>query len=697
MANNNVDIQFAGQYYEQIRDQLVKRMREVMPAGWDENENEPLYQIISAFAYGLHQTNALLDYVASNMFLATVQNRRSLRALLALIGVALREVEPAKARLVAKLTTDISAKTVVPVGGTFGTKGDPQVVFSTRDEFAFDGNEATSTWQDGTPPNILYFGHNRVMFTGVDFSVGTPATTPPKGVWEYYDANTVAGNPDAVSWDSQNLKFTLDTIFGTDDYSGATVTMVYLPTGYAVDIVTSYESGHNIAKTAITFGQNTPSTDPKDYQVKVQWRPLALTTNEVRDSVTGTDFGATGTKQLRFTLPEGINQQWGQYGNDALFAIRYRCQNNGDISGLVVTPTMAGDQYVAFDVYQGNSAIDTFTGTGEANQVFSLSGWQVAEGTIVVQVDEGDGPMVWTQVQTFQGATNMATVYMVQVDDDNQRVQVVFGDGTHGRKPIDGADITVNYWIVPADVDGNVAQNTITDNLDGNANIDGPWNPKQASGWQEAEGSTQDSLALVRATGPTRAWVKTTVINPNDVVAVIDGYIDPDTGNNPVVRALVVENGVGQNTIDVVVIGDKASYLTDAVKQDIADWFNGNAVKGYPGRVLLGVKVHISDFVLVPVDITATVTVPEGSAVTQSLLEQALNSLLDPVARENGRWRWGNGGMYQTINPSWLVHQIFLMHPDIQAVQVTTPASSITFKDRELPTPGTITVGVVNG
>lgn len=692
MANKR-DIPFAGLYYREIKEQLVKYMRQNLPAGWDENENEPLTQIISAFAYGLHQTNALLDYVASNIFLGTVQDRAALANILRLIGVRLRDVRPSTAKLLVEIASLPSNTTVlIPAGTRFATKGDPQVIFSTVEDVETPGISAIyGVSEDKTTFNISL----SVIANALKINVQSPANTGVKGVWEYYDASEVAGHPDTVTWDGAYLWFTLNSIFGDQEYSGIQVTIESIQTGNKVTKVVEYSDGKNRVSILGTMGQGeTPSTDKDDYVVHVHWRPLVMEENEIH-SDTG-DWLETGEKTIQWQLPEGPNQEWGQ-DESGRYLLRYRCIDGSLVNMQATITEVGGKIYIPVQVKQGSSQVDSFTSQGEPNQTYVLSGWRVADQSMYIQVDtgEGSGPEDWTQVDDLFASTKNDPVYEVEVNEELEQVTIRFGDGEHGRIPPEGATITVSYWVVPPDVDGNVAPGTISVLIDGNSHLGQVWNPRAANGWYPPDGATQESLESLRVLGPSMAWNRGIVLHTNDVTAVLEEY-RTSGGGNPIGRAIVRDTDVSPSTIEVAVLGSGGGFLSQEQKDDIQDWLNGNSIKGYPGRLILGMRAFVTDVNLVTVDVQVKVTVPSNSPVTTNMIQEYVKGLLDPLSKEGGVWRWGTDGKMDRLVASWLVYQIYKLNVDIQDVQVTKPTEAVWFRGKTLPTPGNITVEVVN-
>lgn len=69
---------------------------------------------------------------------------------------------------------------------------------------------------------------------------------------------------------------------------------------------------------------------------------------------------------------------------------------------------------------------------GSPNQTFTLTSTPVIDGSLVLQVDDGEGFTTWTEVEDFFGYGPNDEVYVL----DPTSGEVRFGDGTHGEIPV---------------------------------------------------------------------------------------------------------------------------------------------------------------------------------------------------------------------------------------------------------------------
>jgi hypothetical protein len=191
----------------------------------------------------------------------------------------------------------------------------------------------------------------------------------------------------------------------------------------------------------------------------------------VGDSTRG--FGCPGV--VRLELPKDATQ----YGNFAL--------SDSDLVGTGELPPPIDDATVAArvifwirafrtdgsslgrllwvgtnvsDVTQQKTANPEFLGTGnaQANQVYRLVNPNVVAGSQTIEVESADGWTPWTQVDGFQGSTESDKVYLL----DAEAGTVTFGNGVQGLAPQIGQRIRATTYKYGGGSAGNVAAKAIT-------------------------------------------------------------------------------------------------------------------------------------------------------------------------------------------------------------------------------------------
>jgi hypothetical protein len=113
----------------------------------------------------------------------------------------------------------------------------------------------------------------------------------------------------------------------------------------------------------------------------------------------------------------------------------------------------------AVDVEQATKAAPEFlgTGTGDAGQRYPLVHRPVLEGSLVVEVEEPDGWIAWTEAEGFHASREDDRHYSL----DREAGEVRFGDGVRGRAPQIGERIRATTYRYGGGADGNVAVGAI--------------------------------------------------------------------------------------------------------------------------------------------------------------------------------------------------------------------------------------------
>ncbi len=101
-------------------------------------------------------------------------------------------------------------------------------------------------------------------------------------------------------------------------------------------------------------------------------------------------------------------------------------------------PTVLAVRMNTVSATQARTVKDEVLGgsSGLPNQVFALANKPVLDGTLELQVDQGDGFQDWTPVQDFFGYSANDQVYVL----DRTTGEVRFGDGTNGSIPVANAN-----------------------------------------------------------------------------------------------------------------------------------------------------------------------------------------------------------------------------------------------------------------
>ena len=707
------DFNFAGTYYPELLEALIEYKRQNVPELTDESAYEPFIQFLRMEALIGHLSHVLLDLVANEVFLPTAALAESVRNHLRLIDYDLQPAAPAQADIVFELARAFSVATeIIPEAARVGTKqqgtvaailfealtsltidpsdelsriyADEGGIFT---EYTTEGNSQVTPADDWIPwatpavKDAIYFGHAHVLWDKLTVAL-TTAATGITGVWEYYDGSTADTAPTEVTVSGPNLDFDLTSLLGTTTRAGTLVRVTVNETGIFETVESTWDGSKNVCQTSL-LGQSPPSSEPTDYSIGTDWK-----------EITGTDGTAdlTAGGDVDFTLPQTLTEDWiaGEVNGQTAFWLRYRIV-------AVAAPTApvlqyaridVGKQYVSRVVTQGQTVADSPLGSsdGSADQEFETSRDHYLNGTMRVWVDADE----WTEVSDFLSSKAGDRHFVVELGE-NDRASVQFGNGSSGRIPPTGASNIRAQYRIGGDVDGNVGANQITVDKSGLSFVNKLYNPRQATGWEEAEGASETSLERVKIAGPATLRTKDVAIGPDDVVTLTVAFED-DNGARPFTRARAFEEGFGEKTVELIVVAAGGGAASAAQLEALDEYFNGDPLSSPPKEkhIVANQEVTAVNYSQRTIDVTATV----AGDVTVAEVENRLKQVLQPEAlkADGFTYEWEFGGR---VPVSRIVHEIFETDESITDVDVTVPAIDVELLDRELPVIGTLTITVV--
>jgi len=539
-------------------------------------------------------------------------------------------------------------------------------------------------WAARSAGDKLYIGSEHVMWDELDLAFQT-AGASMVGVWEYYDPDLSDETPDAVTNQGTYLRVDCTSLLGSTDRRGALVKVTYLPTGTSEILVSQWAGPGNYVDTSAFLGQSgTPSTDEEDYAIGTDWNPLE-NVNDGSASLT-----QDGTVK-DYTLPQTLRSNWQKVeiqGVEA-FYIRFRViSTSGPGSPVIDTVDLdGGRQWILLDVVQGETVLNEPPGssTGLEKQEFELSTYPGLRDTVECYVDEGGGEVAWTNLTALNKSllTSGSKDRHFVVDQNSQGILTArFGDGTRGKIPPLGVDNVRFVYRVNAAEDGNVGAGTITVNSGGAALLKSVTNPRPASGWREAEGASEESLALVKETGPASLRTGNRASAPSDYEDLALAFTT-SAGTRPVVRAKAIEEGFGPKTIKLVVVGTNGVAISATVKEELERYFNGDEALGIEGVGQANTETTVVNFS--PRLVTLSMVVEANAALTETLVKTRMATLLNPTATVEGGttyvWKFGGRCPLSRIGA-----EVFRISPgNVFDVDISIPSADLELLEDELP------------
>lgn len=549
-----------------------------------------------------------------------------------------------------------------------------------------------TAFNDPKPGDCLYFAHKHIQVDKLDFLM-TGFASGINGIWEYYDGELEDASPESVQNLGSNLRFDLSTYIEPGiDASGAIVRVKLQETSAYEDCVVYYSGGINYIDTVDLLGQSSPSVNADDYVLGSLWQTLP----ELNDETS--DLSADG--KVNFLLPEDISMEWEPRTVNSLYTgyfIRYRIISVTTQTSPIIDRVKIdeGSQYLKVAVTQGEFRSEDPLGSSDqtADQQFTLTYAPLITGSLVVEVDEGTGFSAWSEKENFLSSNSNAKDFVLEVKADDTAI-IQFGDGVRGKIPAAGVDNIRAFYRTGADVDGNVGASTITVNKSGISFVNRIWNPRQATGWTEKEGSTEEDLARVKIEGPASIRVLERGITMSDIEYLTTNY-KTDNGSKIVSRAKAVEETFGIKTIEAIVVGSGGVQLSVSDRQELEDYFNGNKVSGIDGVLLANHEVTVTNYTKKLIDVVCTVY---GGNKTE--IENAIRNFTHPEAKfDDGvtyRWQFSTASQTTWYRLAVLYAIIYDVDPlNISNVVITEPAEDIALGLRELPFANNISVVVI--
>jgi len=714
---------WASFYYGEILESLIQFKRINLPELTDESPQEPLIQLLRAFALVGHLNNTLADMVANESTLVTAQLPENIRNMLKLIDYDLSSVSPAEVDIVMKLTGALSASTVVvsanskvatkaQVTGTTiyyealtaltvaaSETGDLTNVFAydqstdTYTDYTTEANSAPgddfTPWSVPANRDCLYIGHSGVMWDQLDITLDT-GSSGLVGLWEYYDGDYLDDNPDDVTLVGSTLRFAVDGILGTSERTGTSVRVQLDASGTYEDVISEWadygEGNKNYITTTTLLGQQLADldTDETHYTVGSAWKEIS--------DVTDNTSNLSSSDTVEYTLPENLTESWetAEINGETNYWIRYRVISYTDGTAPIIDRIVIdqGDQYVKVSMIQGQTFTESNMGTsdGSADQEFSTVKTGFIDESETVTVDSVE----WTRVDDFLQSTSVSKHYTVSLGEDD-RATFTFGDGIRGKIPGSGSTIASVYRY-DADADGNVGANTIVVDKSGLTDVSSVWNPRPAVGWQESQSASTESLELAKISGPASLRTKTVAISPDDIESMLLDYIDENTNSKIFIRGYAVEGGFGPKTVELVVVTAGGGVATSAQLSALDEYFNGDRYSSpvKPKRLVANQEITSTNYTQKVVNITATVY----DALDVDAIEDSLTALLQPDTRKSDgvefEWQFG-----EDVYLSRITHEIFASDSNITRVENLTIngfAANLELLSRELPVAGTIVI-----
>ncbi|HEX7241270.1 MAG TPA: putative baseplate assembly protein [Longimicrobiaceae bacterium] len=464
--------------WQQLRDELVRRIPVYAPEWTDHNPSDPGITLLELFAF-----------LGENLLFRFNQIPEATRLeFLRLLQVPMRPATPARAMLA--LAVSGAQEVLVPMGTEARAGSTP---FETQDEVC--------AW----PLSARAVSRRRTLKPDDDSEAGMYAAVAldARGIGEddadYYVTEVLGDDPSVPGFAAQDFGATVDGVLwvavlkekATDvsRLSSAVVNLGFVPD----PVILSMEEVEGCPGAGAEEG-----TDEVVWEVSTTTlrddEPVYRTLQVVGDTTRG--LSQQGVVRLRLpadvTLPglpdvEEALQGTGNFppvledeelADALLFWIRAYRRRAGRPLGRVLW--VGANAAEALQVRTARAEL-VGTGSGGAGQSFALAHAPVVDGSLTLEVEEPGGWTPWTEADDFSGAGRSDRVFVVDAEAGTVR----FGDGTRGRVPQIGERIRAREYRYGGGSAGNVAAKAIT-KVSGVAGVKAS-NPRPAFGGADAE------------------------------------------------------------------------------------------------------------------------------------------------------------------------------------------------------------------
>jgi hypothetical protein len=433
--------------FADILDEARKLIPRYTPEWTDLNDNDPGIALVQLFAWMTDMLIFRMNQVPELNYIKFLQ----------LLGIELRPAEPARGEITFALADDPPLPTLIVPKGTqvasAGAVGDEPVIFETDESLI-----------------ALVAQLKRVLvFDGFAFSDVTPQNIGAVQPFPAFGSLASEGSALLLGFGYPD-KFT-----GAQEFPKTQVNLAFY--------VHSESARAESAACGLPDSQVFPSARLAwEYWNKKEWLPLSL------DKDATLAFMRSGHVLLSTPEPGLMEKDKMGGAPEELFWMRARIA----LAGYERPPLLDAVRTNTIGATQAQTQRDEVLGgsSGRPDQIFNLAFTPVLDGTLRLEVDEGQGFKPWTRVADFFASTPADAHFVL----NRTAGEVRFGGGEHGRIPVGNLDdpdgnIVARIYRYGGGKNGNAGPGSLTNLLGGIAGVDanGITNLRPAVGGRDEE------------------------------------------------------------------------------------------------------------------------------------------------------------------------------------------------------------------
>jgi len=289
----------------------------------------------------------------------------------------------------------------------------------------------------------------------------------------------------------------------------------------------------------------------------------------------------------------------------------------------VITTVDANSAIASFknvEIYQGNLITQQFTNVSASNYKFILNNANIDTSTIVVKVNG----IQYKMIDNITEINSTSEIYLIQEIEDN-RYQVIFGDGILGKKLQAGSTVDISY-IITDGKGGNGPSlfsfsGILTNNID---QIQTPTAPITITTVSSASGGNDlETIDSIKYFAPRLYSSQYRAVTSVDYESIIK-YIYPEAEAVTVIGGEVMDPPQYGNVF--ISIKPKDSYrLSDFTKSDIL-----KKIKKYG---VIGINHQIMDLKVLYVEIDSSIYYNPNRILNSSILKEKVLTSLETYAK----------------------------------------------------------------
>ena len=295
---------------------------------------------------------------------------------------------------------------------------------------------------------------------------------------------------------------------------------------------------------------------------------------------------------------------------------------------ISVTPNSQGiANFSNILIYEGNYLTKTFTvDNSQTNERYILPNANIDTSSIRVEVEENGSTQIYNAYTNIFDVNSESRLFLFQEIDD-ERYQIMFGDGILGKKPKNGAKIRVSYIVTNGEEGNNATNFTFSGNLTyilGGSDVSITGGISVITTLQRSEnGDSIESIDNVKYLAPRVYASQYRAVTPNDYKSLIP-FLYPNIDS---------VSAYGGEELDppefgkvyITVKPKNGEVLSDVVKDSIK-----NDLKKY---TVAGIKQEFLDLKYLYVEFNTTVSYDTGFISDKLNLQSRILSAIESYSR----------------------------------------------------------------